>query len=49
MPKSNRQPVRACPSFLFDLGKEGFDVVLDDLVQHGLVGTPALVESLRAT
>ncbi len=37
------------PSFLFDLGKEGFDVVLDDLVQRGLFGTPVLVESLRAT
>ncbi len=30
-----RQP---CPSFALDLGKEGFDVVLDDLVQRGLVG-----------
>ena len=40
---------RARPSFALDLGKEGLDVVLDHLVQRGLVGTPALVESLRAT
>ncbi len=31
---------RACPSLSLNLGKEGFDVVLDHLVQRGLVGTP---------
>ncbi len=30
----------ARPSLSLDLGKDGFDVVLDDLVQRGLFGTP---------
>ena len=37
------------PSFLFDLGKEGFDVVLDHLVERGLFGSPAFVGSYRVT
>ena len=31
---------QACPSFLFDLGKEGLDVVLDDLVERGVFRSP---------
>ena len=38
---------QACPSFLFDLGKEGFDVVLDDLVERGLLGPAAFVGNRR--
>ena len=31
---------QACPSFLFGLGKEGLDVVLDDLVERGVFRSP---------
>ena len=37
----------ARPGFLFDLGKEGVDVVLDDLVEDGVFRPPAFVGSRR--
>jgi len=38
---------QAGPGFLFDVGQEGVEVILDHLVQGGLFGTPAFIGGWR--